>query len=79
MFNVSRRFFDFAHAAEDGIACKQSDVALRGYIEPFGENTDPGKTKDLKECFDIGPERPTPEGPFFGSNQWPQPCPSFPS
>lgn len=44
-------------------------MALRGYIEPFGENTDPGKTKDLKECFDIGPERPTPEGPFF----WLQP------
>lgn len=54
-----------------------SDTALRGYIELFGENTDPGKTKDLKECFDIGPEGPPTATPFFGPNQWPDAMPTF--
>ncbi|TIL83331.1 MAG: isopenicillin N synthase family oxygenase, partial [Mesorhizobium sp.] len=39
--------------------------------------TDPSKTKDLKECFDIGPERSSVESPFFGPNQWPATLPGF--
>jgi isopenicillin N synthase-like dioxygenase len=35
-------------------------MALRGHLEIFGENTDPAKTRDLKECFDLGPERTGP-------------------
>ncbi|APG86949.1 2-oxobutyrate oxidase (plasmid) [Sinorhizobium americanum CCGM7] len=54
-----------------------SGVALRGYVEVFGENTDPTITKDLKESFEIGPERPTLERPFFGPNQWPSTLPGF--
>ncbi|RWP28624.1 2-oxoglutarate and iron-dependent oxygenase domain-containing protein [Mesorhizobium sp.] len=77
VFDVSRRFFDLPMPQKMELHVSKSDVALRGYIEPFGENTDPGKTKDLKECFDIGPERPTLEGPFFGSNQWPSTLPEF--
>lgn len=77
VFDVSRRFFDLPMPQKMELHVRKSDVALRGYIEPFGENTDPGKTKDLKECFDIGPERSTLEGPFFGSNQWPVSPPEF--
>ncbi|RUZ33565.1 hypothetical protein EN953_11940 [Mesorhizobium sp. M7A.F.Ca.CA.001.04.1.1] len=62
VFDVSRRFFDLPMPQKMELHVSKSDVALRGYIEPFGENTDPGKTKDLKECFDIGPERSTLEG-----------------
>ncbi|ESW80607.1 2OG-Fe(II) oxygenase [Mesorhizobium sp. LSJC269B00] len=77
VFDVSRRFFDLPMSQKMTLHISKSDVALRGYIEPFGENTDPGKTKDLKECFDFGPERSTLEGPFFGPNQWPSSLPEF--
>lgn len=77
VFDVTRRFFDLPMEQKMALHVSKSDVALRGYIEPFGENTDPGKTRDLKECFDIGPERPALEGPFFGPNQWPTGFPDF--
>ncbi|MBP9049298.1 MAG: isopenicillin N synthase family oxygenase [Tabrizicola sp.] len=77
VFDVTRRFFDMPMADKMALHVSKSDVALRGYIEPFGENTDPGKTRDLKECFDIGPERATLQGPFFGPNQWPATFPQF--
>ncbi|RWQ45736.1 2-oxoglutarate and iron-dependent oxygenase domain-containing protein [Mesorhizobium sp.] len=77
VFDLSRRFFDLPMSQKMALHVSKSDVALRGYIEPFGENTDPGKTKDLKECFDIGPERSTLEGPFMGPNQWPASLPDF--
>lgn len=72
VFDVTRRFFDLPMEQKMRLHVSKSDVALRGYIEPFGENTDPGKTRDLKECFDIGPERAALQGPFFGPNQWPE-------
>jgi isopenicillin N synthase-like dioxygenase len=77
VFDVTRRFFDLPMEEKMALHVSKSDVALRGYIEPFGENTDPGKTKDLKECFDMGPERATVEGPFFGPNPWPANLPEF--
>ncbi|TIQ62911.1 MAG: isopenicillin N synthase family oxygenase, partial [Mesorhizobium sp.] len=77
VFDVSRRFFDLPMSQKMELHVSKSDVALRGYIEPFGENTDPGKTKDLKECFDFGPECSTLEGPFFGPNQWPSSLPEL--
>lgn len=79
VFDVTRRFFDLPTAQKMALHVSKSDVALRGYIEPFGENTDPGKTRDLKECFDIGPERAALQGPFFGPNQWPTALPEFQS
>ncbi|MCT4553301.1 MAG: isopenicillin N synthase family oxygenase [Pelagimonas sp.] len=69
-FERTRAFFDLPEADKMALHVSNSGTALRGYIEPFGENTDPGKTKDLKECFDIGPETAA-TGPFFGPNQWP--------
>lgn len=77
VFDVTRRFFGLPIAEKMALHVSRSDVALRGYIEPFGENTDPGKTRDLKECFDIGPEHATLQGPFFGPNQWPAALPEF--
>ena len=66
VFSQAHRFFDQPIEQKMKLHVGKSGVALRGYIEPFGENTDPGKTKDLKECFDIGPERRAIEGPFLG-------------
>jgi len=77
VFDIARRFFDLPMEQKMKLHISKSDVALRGYIEPFGENTDPGKTKDLKECFDIGPDREAIEGPFFGPNPWPSAMPEF--
>lgn len=77
VFDITRAFFNLPMADKMALHVSKSDVALRGYIEPFGENTDPGKTRDLKECFDIGPERAALQGPFFGPNQWPAAMPDF--
>ncbi|TIX75937.1 MAG: isopenicillin N synthase family oxygenase, partial [Mesorhizobium sp.] len=77
VFDMSRRFFDLPMSEKMTLHVSKSDVALRGYIEPLGENTDPGKTQDLKECFDFGPERSRLEGPFFGPNLWPSSLPEF--
>ncbi|MFY0622286.1 MAG: isopenicillin N synthase family oxygenase [Pelagimonas sp.] len=76
-FDQARAFFDLPLEQKMDLHVSQSDVALRGYIEIFGENTDPTKTKDLKECFDLGPERSALEAPFFGPNQWPAALPAF--
>src|SRR5690606_7469652 len=77
VFDATRRFFDLPIGRKMALHVSNSGVALRGYIEPSGENTDPGKTRDLKECLDIGPERAALEGPFFGPNQWPADFPEF--
>lgn len=69
-FERTRAFFDLPDEEKMKLHISRSGEALRGYIEPFGENTDPENTKDLKECFDIGPET-EPNGPFFGPNPWP--------
>lgn len=69
-FRLTRAFFALSEAEKMKLHISRSGAALRGYIETFGENTDPAKTRDLKECFDIGPET-APAGPFFGPNLWP--------
>lgn len=63
----------FARPLDEKMALhiSKSGTALRGYTEVFGENADPKNTRDLKEIFDIGPEKPAGTGPFFGPNQWP--------
>lgn len=71
-YAASRRFFDQPLEAKMALHISQSDMALRGYTEIFGENADPKNTKDLKEIFDLGPEKPAGTGPFMGPNQWPE-------
>ncbi|MGX5844557.1 2-oxoglutarate and iron-dependent oxygenase domain-containing protein [Mesorhizobium sp. ArgA1] len=73
----ARAFFDLRLDEKMKLHISNSGVALHGYIEVLGENTDSSKTKDLKECFDIGPERSIIEGPFCGPNQWPAALPGF--
>ncbi len=69
-FSQTRAFFDLPDAEKMALHVSRSGQTLRGYIEPFGENTDPEKTRDLKECFDLGPESEA-DCPFFGPNLWP--------
>lgn len=69
-FSQTRAFFDLPDAEKMALHVSRSGQTLRGYIEPFGENTDPEKTRDLKECFDLGPESEA-GCPFFGPNLWP--------
>jgi len=69
-FSQTRAFFDLPDAEKMALHVSRSGQTLRGYIEPFGENTDPAKTRDLKECFDLGPESEA-DCPFFGPNLWP--------
>lgn len=70
-FDQTRAFFDLPEAEKMALHVSRSGQTLRGYIEPFGENTDPEKTRDLKECYDLGPES-EPDCPFFGPNLWPE-------
>lgn len=77
VFAVTRRFFALPQEEKMALHVKHSGIALRGYTEVFGENTDPTKTKDLKECFDIGPECEVGNTPFFGPNLWPESLPGF--
>ncbi|WP_287241538.1 2-oxoglutarate and iron-dependent oxygenase domain-containing protein [Mesorhizobium sp.] len=76
-FAQARAFFDQPLEEKMKLHMANSGVAMHGYVEFFGENADPANTKDLKECFDIGPERPILERPFFGPNQWPSTLPGF--
>lgn len=76
-FAQTKAFFDLPLEEKMKLHIGNSGVAMRGYIEIFGENTDPTKTRDLKECFDLGPETPGVDVPFFGANQWPEALPDF--
>lgn len=76
-FAAARAFFDLPEAEKMALHIRHSGPALRGYIEIHGENTDPGRTLDLKECIDLGPEAPEPATPFFGPNPWPAALPGF--
>ena len=78
-YAVSKRFFDLPQAEKDALTITQSGVALHGYTGSFQENTDPEKTKDYKEVFDLG--RMASDGhtrPFFGPTPWPVALPDFP-
>lgn len=70
-FAQARAFFALPEEKKMALHVSRSGTALRGYIEPFGENTDPTRTRDLKEAYDIGPETPGETTPFFGANPWP--------
>ncbi len=71
MFSAGRNFFALPLEEKMKVHVSTSGMTLRGYIELFGENTNPGKTLDYKEVFDLGPECAEAESPFFGPNPWP--------
>lgn len=77
-FAASKSFFDLPLPEKMALHISKSGEALHGYTETFGENTDPARTKDLKEIFDLG--RPARDGltrPFFGPTPWPGALPEF--
>ena len=76
-FAATRAFFDLPDADKMALHISRSGLALRGFTEMFGENTDPLNTRDMKECIDIGPEHDGPVTPFFGPNPWPTALPDF--
>jgi isopenicillin N synthase-like dioxygenase len=77
-FDEGAKFFDLPLDEKMSLHISQSGEALRGYTEAFGENTDPERTKDLKEIFDLGREALDGKTrPFFGPNNWPESLPSF--
>jgi isopenicillin N synthase-like dioxygenase len=78
-FAETKRFFDLPIASKSALHIRNSGTDLRGYIPLFGENTDPTKTRDLKECFDLGRANPGDKRPFFGTNQWPDAVGAFSS
>lgn len=75
-FEMAKRLFALPLEEKMALHIKHSGPALRGYTELFGENTDPTRTQDLKEVFDIGPERAETR-PFFGPNPWPPSLPAL--
>ncbi|RUW54079.1 isopenicillin N synthase family oxygenase [Mesorhizobium sp. M1A.F.Ca.ET.072.01.1.1] len=76
-FTEARAFFDLPAAEKKKLHIGNSGTTMRGYIQFFGENSDPARTNDLKECFDVGSECQGVESPFFGPNQWPASLPAF--
>ncbi len=77
-FDMAARFFALPDEQKMALHIGNSGVALRGYTEVFGENTDPDRTRDLKEVFDLGREaRDGRIRPFFGPNAWPEQLPEF--
>jgi isopenicillin N synthase-like dioxygenase len=76
-FDGAHALFALSPAEKAALHIDRSGEALRGYTGPFEENTNPGVTRDYKECFDAGIERPGARGPFEGPNQWPPALPGF--
>jgi isopenicillin N synthase-like dioxygenase len=82
-FAAARCFFDLPLARKNDIHVSKSYPAQRGYIPIFAENTAPGVTADLKECFDLALELPPDDPdviagtPFHGPNVWPEGLPGF--
>lgn len=72
-FAAARALFDLPQPAKDAAHIRHSGVAMHGYTGLYGENADPGKTRDYKEIFDLGRESADGEvRPFFGPVPWPE-------
>lgn len=76
MYRMSKAFFDLPIASKKQIDISLSGETLRGYIEPYAENVNPGITLDRKECLDLGLHA-TDNKPFFGANPYPKEIPEF--
>lgn len=76
-FAAARDLFELSEEEKAALHIDRSGEALRGYTGPFEENTNPGITRDYKECFDVGIEYSGTCGPFQGPNQWPAALPGF--
>lgn len=72
-FDAVRALFDLPQADKDAAHIRHSGVAMHGYTGLYGENADPGRTRDYKEIFDLGREAADGQvRPFFGPVPWPR-------
>ena len=73
VLDAAQRFFALPAEVKHDVAIERSDNN-RGYAGIAGERLQPDLPADLKETFDIGPERAADEpglSPLDGPNQWP--------
>ena len=71
-FSAAEAFFALPEEEKAALHITRTGAALHGYTEFFGETNDPGRSRDLKEIFDLG--REASDGrtrPFFGPTPWP--------
>lgn len=69
-YGLSRSFFARPFEEKNTLNIRHSGPTLRGYIPTYGENVDPEKSRDFKECFDLG-QHEEEISPFFGPNPMP--------
>ncbi|WNL42950.1 2-oxoglutarate and iron-dependent oxygenase domain-containing protein [Halomonas sp. PAMB 3264] len=69
-FTMAAGFFARPLAEKEALNIVGSGLSLRGYTPLFGENVDPNKSRDLKECFDLGLDEAE-VSPFRGPNRMP--------
>lgn len=77
-FAAAEAFFALPEEDKTALHITGSGPALHGYTGFFGETNDPGRSRDLKEIFDLG--REAADGrvrPFFGPTPWPPSLPEF--
>lgn len=77
-YKQSAAFFDLPTEKKEQLHIRNSGETLRGYIPIYGENVDPGYTRDFKECFDLGVGENF-VSPFFGPILMPTIHPDFQS
>lgn len=75
-YSMARRFFARPFEEKNALNVVHSGPTLRGYIPTYGENVDPGKSRDFKECFDLA-QHEEEVSPFFGPNPMPDEPPGF--
>jgi isopenicillin N synthase-like dioxygenase len=77
VFGEAKRFFSLPESEKNLISISHS-MHNRGYVPLEGENLDPSRDPDLKECFNIGRDLAADDPdvvagrPFHGPNQWPE-------
>lgn len=69
-YSLAKQFFDRPFEEKNRLNIVNSGPTLRGYIPTFAENVDPEKSRDFKECFDLG-QHEQQVSPFFGPNLMP--------
>lgn len=69
-YAMTEAFFDRPFEEKNALNVVHSGETLRGYIPLDGENVDPTRSRDLKECFDFGQDEAE-VSPFFGPNPMP--------
>ncbi|MCM5705777.1 isopenicillin N synthase family dioxygenase [Larsenimonas salina] len=70
-YGQAEAFFSRPFEEKNRVNIVHSGQTLRGYIPTYAENVDPEKSRDFKECFDLGLDEEH-VAPFFGPNLMPE-------